>query len=198
MNTAYVTGFGAQPISTGYHSDLFSVSLTESIFNGQAFTAMKQSDSRIQASEAALAYAQQVVALKVTQAYFSVLQAQANERVVEQQMALLRSIRGQAQASLHVGTGDIITVQEVQAQLDAAKADLTGAINAVNVAKNQFERLTHHPIGTLRECNDLAGDRPAARHSRYLACSCTQEPAASTASEGNLESLRAAGAVWSR
>ena len=81
MNTGRVTGFGAQTISTGYHSDVFSASLTESIFNGQAFTAMKQSDSRIRASEAALAYAQQVVALQVTQAYFGILQAEANQRV---------------------------------------------------------------------------------------------------------------------
>ncbi len=160
MNTAYVTGFGAQPISTGYHSDVFSVSLTESIFNGQASTAIKQSDTRIQASEAALAYAQQVVALEVTQAYFGVLQAQANERVAQQQMDLLQSIYEQTKTSLQVGTGDIISVQEVQAQLDAAKADLISANNAVTVAKNQLERLTHHPVGTLQDITTLQAIGP--------------------------------------
>jgi hypothetical protein len=139
MNTAHVTGFGPQPISTGYHSDIFSVSLTETIFNGQAFTALKQSNSRIQASEAALAYAQQVIALEVTQAYFGVLEAEANQRVAQQQRDLLQSIDEQAETSLRVGTGDIISVQEVQAQLDAAKADLISATNAVAVAKNQLE-----------------------------------------------------------
>jgi outer membrane protein len=124
MNTGRVAGFGAQTISTGYHSDVFSASLTESIFNGQAFTAMKQSDSRIRASEAALAYAQQVVALQVTQAYFGILQAEANQRVAQQQMGLLESIDKQTRASLQVGSGDIISMQEAQAQLDAAKADL--------------------------------------------------------------------------
>ena len=152
LNTAHVTGFGAQTISTGYHSDIFSASLTESIFNGQAFTAMQQSDSRIRASEAALAYAQQVVALEVTQAYFGVLQAQANQRVAQQQMDLLQSIDKQTRASLQVGSGDIITVQEVQAQLDTARADLITANNAVTVAKNQLERLTHHS-GVFRVCS---------------------------------------------
>lgn len=151
MNTARVTGFGALPISTGYHSDLFSVSLTESLFNGQAFTAVKESDSRIQAGEAALAYAQEVVALEVTQAYFGVLQAQANQKVAQQQTNLLQSIEKQTEASLRVGTGDIISVREVQAQLDAAKADLIRAGNAVTIAKNQLERLTHHPAGTLAD-----------------------------------------------
>lgn len=155
MNTAYVTGFGAKPISTGYHSDIFSASLTESIFDGQAFSAMKQSDSRIRASEAALAYAQQLVALEVTQSYFEVLHAQADRRVAEQQMDLLQSIDRQTQASLQVGSGDIISVQEAQAQLDAAKADLISANNAVALAKNQLERLTHHPAGALQDVTAL-------------------------------------------
>ena len=155
MNTAHVTGFGAQPLSTGYHSDIFSASLTESIFNGQAFTAMKQADSRIRASEAAMAFAEQLVALEVTKAYFSVLQAQANEHVAQQQMALLQSICDLTNASLKVGTGDIISVQEVQAQLDAARADLIIAKNTVAIAKNQLQRLTHHPVGTLQDITTL-------------------------------------------
>ncbi len=160
MNTGRVTGFGAQTISTGYHSDVFSVSLTKSIFNGQAFTAMKQSDSRIRASEAALTYAQQVVALQVTQAYFGILQAEANQRVAQQQMDLLQSIDKQTRASLQVGSGDIISVQEVQAQLDAAKADLIAANNADTVAKNQLERLTHQPVGTLEDVTALQPTGP--------------------------------------
>lgn len=160
LNTAHVTGFGAQTISTGYHSDIFSASLTESIFNGQALTAIQQSDSRIRASEAALAYAQQVVALEVTQAYFGVLQAQANQRVAQQQMDLLQSIDKQTRASLKVGTGDIITVQEVQAQLDTARADLITANNAVTVAKNQLERLTHQPVEALQDITTLQPTGP--------------------------------------
>lgn len=160
MNTASITGFGTESISTGYHSDLFSASLTQSIFNGQAFTAIKQSDSRIRASEAALAYAQQTIALEVTQTYFRVLQAQANERVAQQQLKLLQSLDDQTRASLHVGTGDIISVQEVQAQFDTAKADLIAATNDVAAAKYQLECLTHHPIGTLQDITSLQAIGP--------------------------------------
>ncbi len=160
MNTAYVTGFGAEPLSTGYHSDVFSASLTETIFDGQAFTAMKQADHRIRESEAALAFAQQLIALEVTQAYFGVLQAQANERVAQQQMALLQSIDDQTRTNLKVGTGDIISVQEVQAQLDAAKAGLVTAKNAVDVAKSQLERLTHHPVEALQDVTTLEAVGP--------------------------------------
>ncbi len=160
INSGYVTGFGATPISTGYHSDIFSVSLTEFIFNGQTLSALKQADSRIQASEAALAYAQQSIALQVTQAYFGVLEAQANERVAQQQTSLLQSIADQTNTNLQVGTGDIISVQEAQSQLDAAKADLIVAKNAVAVAQNQLEQLTHHPSGALRDVTTLQAMGP--------------------------------------
>lgn len=160
MNTGRVTGFGAETISTGYHSDIFSASLTESLFDGQSLIAMSQADSRIQASEAALAYAQQFVALEVTHAYFGVLRAQANERVAQQQVELLESIYDQTNTSLKVGTGDIITVQETQAQLDAANADLIAAKNAVAVARNQLERLTHHSVGTLQDVTSLEAIGP--------------------------------------
>jgi len=160
MNTARVTGFGNQTISTGYHSDIFSASLTESLFDGQSLVALKQADSRIQAAAAALAYAQQVVALEVTQDYFGVLQAEANQRVAQQQVNLLQGIRDQTNASLKVGTGDIITVQEAQAQLDAANADLIAAKNAVSVARNQMVRLTHNPVGTLRDVTALEAIGP--------------------------------------
>lgn len=160
MNTGRATGFGAQTISTGYHSDVFSASLTESLFDGQSLVALKQADSRIQSSEAALAYAQQVVALEVTQAYFGVLQTEANERVARQQVDLLNSIYDQTNTSLKVGTGDIITVQEAQAQLDATKADLIAAKNAVAVARNQLARLTHNRVGKLRDITTLEAVGP--------------------------------------
>ncbi len=160
MNTAYVTGFGPQPLSTGYHSDVFSASLTESIFNGQEFIAMKQADGRIRASEAALAFAEQMVALEVAQTYFGVLQAQANQRVAQQQVDLLQRIDDQTNANLKVGTGDIISVQEAQAQLDAARADLIVAKNAVDVAKDQLQRLTHQPVVALQDITTLQATGP--------------------------------------
>jgi outer membrane protein len=160
MNTARVTGFGSTPISTGYHSDIFSASLTQSIFDGQAFAALKQTDSRIQASQAALAAAEQSLALDVTQMYFGVLQAQANERVAQQQVELLQTIADQTRASLQVGTGDIITAQEAQAQLDAAKADLIVAHNSVAISKARLERLTHLPAGTLEDVTVLQAVGP--------------------------------------
>jgi outer membrane protein len=160
MFSGYVTGFGPTPISTGYHSDLFSVSLTQYLFNGQSLSGIKQADSRIEASQAALSYAEQSIALQVTQAYFGVLEAQANERVAQQQTVLLQSIADQTNTQLKVGTGDIISVQEAQSQLDGARADLIVAKNAVAIARDQLEMLTHQPSGELRDITTLQAMGP--------------------------------------
>ncbi len=161
-NTARVTGFGPQTLSTGYHSDVFSATLTQSIFDGQARVAVAQSDSRIQAGRAALASAEQDLAVAVVQAYFSVLRTQADQRVAQNQSDLLASIDKEAKARLDAGMGDIIAVREAQAQLDAAQADVIAATNAIEVAKSQLQELTHQPVGALRDVSDLkpAGPEP--------------------------------------
>jgi outer membrane protein len=160
MNTAHVTGLSTTPISTGYHSDIFGIGLTQSLLDGQALVALRQADSRIQTGQAALAFAQQSLALDVTQTYFGVLQAQANERVAQRQVELLQAIADQTRTSLQVGTGDIISVQEAQAQLDAAKADLIAANNDVAVSKAQLAQLTHRPVGTLQDVKTLQATGP--------------------------------------
>ncbi len=162
INSARVTGFGSGTISTGYHSDVMSATLTQSIFDGQARVSLTQAGSRIRAGEEALASAEQTLMLDVTQAYFAALEAQANERVAREQVKLLQTMADQTKASLRVGAGDIISQQEAQAQLDTAKTDVIVADNQVEVSKAQLQRLTHHRPGALRDVEVLRviGPRP--------------------------------------
>ena len=147
-NTANITGFGS-PIATNYLSNGYSVSLIQPVFNGQVWTAFKQADSHIQASTAALAYAEEQLALQVAQCYFGILEAQAQERVAENQKKLMADIYKQTEAYLQVGTGDIIAMQEARARLDSAEASLIKANNAVTVAERKLQRLTHSPVDIL-------------------------------------------------
>lgn len=149
FNTADITGFGDISINRAYLSDSYSVNITQSVFNGQAWTALKQADSRIQASAAALTYTEQQLALQVAKAYFGVLEAQAQEQVAKKQKSLLESIYKQTEATLKIGTGDIIAVREAKARVDAAEADVIKAGNGVAVAKKQLESLTHSPVEAL-------------------------------------------------
>jgi outer membrane protein len=151
-NHALITNTNTTTIDQTYPSNNYSVTLTQTLFNGQAFSALNQADARIQASQAALDYALQQLSLKVVTSYLNVLQAIALQRVSEEHEKLLNSLREQAEVNMQVGTGDIISVSEARAQWDAAKADVIRTRNAVAVARNNLQRLTHHPVGVL---NDL-------------------------------------------
>ncbi|MEY2340520.1 TolC family outer membrane protein [Acidithiobacillus sp. IBUN Pt1247-S3] len=149
FNTGSFSGFAGLNISKAYLSNSYSVSLTQAVFNGAALAAMKEAGSQIQTAAAGLAYTEQDLALRVAKAYFAALEAQAQEAIVKKQRKLLDSIYKQTEATLQIGTGDIISVREARARLDAAQADEIQAENATQIARQQLERLTHQPIGQL-------------------------------------------------
>jgi len=158
-NRAQVTGIGA-PILTNYLSNSYSITLTQPLFNGRAFSAMDIADSQVHAGEAALAAARQNLIVAVTRAYFGVLQAQALARVARRQHRLLADLYRQAKAFLTVGTGDVIAVEEARADRDAATASLILAQNAVAVARQGLRRLTHRPVTDLWDVGPIAPQLP--------------------------------------
>ncbi|MEL5849544.1 MAG: TolC family outer membrane protein [Candidatus Igneacidithiobacillus chanchocoensis] len=149
FNTGNFSGFAGLDISKAYLSNSYSVTLSQAIFNGATLAALREAGSTIQAASAGLAYAEQDLALRVAKAYFAVLEAQAQEAVAAKQTKLLQSIYEQTEATLHIGTGDIISVREARARLDSAKADEIQAQNATAIARKELERLTHQPVGQL-------------------------------------------------
>jgi len=159
-NTGTFSGFAGLDLSKAYLSDSYSVTLTQSVFDGQSYVALRQADSRIEAQTAALLYTQQQLALRVATAYFKVLEAQSQERIAERQRRLLESIYRQTEAALRVGTGDIIAVREAEARLDAARSDRIRARNAVSVAERGLERLTHAPVGHLEDLRPFTAEGP--------------------------------------
>ncbi|WP_308388690.1 TolC family outer membrane protein [Acidithiobacillus sp. AMEEHan] len=155
FNSGSFSGFAGLNISKAYLSNSYSVSLTQAVFNGAALSAMKEAGSQIQAAAAGLAYTEQDLALRVAKAYFAVLEAQAQQAIAGKQTKLLESIYKQTQAQLQIGTGDIISVREARARLDAAKADLIQAENATQIARQRLERLTHQPLGPLAPLHEF-------------------------------------------
>ncbi len=148
-NTGTFTGFAGLDLNRGYLSNSYSVTLSQSVFNGQAQMALREAGSRIQAQAAVVADTEQQLALEVARSYFGVLQAQAQLAVAKKQKKLLDSIYRQTASALQIGTGDIVAVREAKARRDAADADLVKARNALAVARRGLQRLTHHPVGVL-------------------------------------------------
>ena len=150
-------GFPVLTVDEGYTAANYSVTLIQPIANGQDWVSVRASESRIGAAESAVLAVEQDLILRVSEAYFGVLRARADERVAAGQRDLLEKILDQAEAFLRVGTGDIVSVREARARFDGADSDLINAKNAVRIAKQALLRLTHSPVGVL---DDLGNIRP--------------------------------------
>ena len=149
VNSTTVSGVLPQRISGSFYSDSYSVTLTQPLWDGSAYSALHAADSRIRRDRAALAYVRQALILNVTEAYFGILQRVADARVARREKRLLESLYREARARLRVGAGDIVSVAQARARLDAARSALTRADDAVAVADRQLERLTHVPVTRL-------------------------------------------------
>lgn len=136
-------------IEETYWAGSYSVSLTQSLVDGQAWANVSAAGARVRAAKVGVIAAEQDLALQVIDSYFEVLNARAEKRVATGQKALLKEILDQAQAALKVGTGDIISLQEARARFDAAESSVIAAGNRVQVARQQLIRLTHQPVGEL-------------------------------------------------
>lgn len=158
-NNANIKGFGL-PIDESYSGNYYSITLTQPIFHGRDWVALRASEAQFRAGEKALVATEQSLILLVSEAYFRVLSAEANERVARSKRDLLKKTLEQAEAFLKVGTGDIVSVREARARLDVAESDLIGAQNAVRTAIRALERLTHGPVGTLQDVGHLEPQGP--------------------------------------
>ncbi len=149
VNNTTISGVLPQRISGSFHSDSYSVTLTQPLWNGSAYSAMHAADSRVRGARAALAYVRQELILDVTEAYFGVLQRNADARVARHQARLLASLYREARARLRIGAGDIVSVAQARARVDAARSAVTRADDAVAVADRELQRFTHAPVSAL-------------------------------------------------
>ncbi len=153
-------GLPLTPLKDDSYEASYSVTLTQPVINGQAWVGVRQADALIRAGQAAVLAAEQDLITEVAVCYFGVLRAEADERVSRNQKELLQTVLNQTEAYLKVGSGDIIAVQEARASLDAAEATLIRSQNASRIARQQLERLTHQPVGSLADVGPFTPEGP--------------------------------------
>ncbi|TFE73277.1 TolC family outer membrane protein [Methylacidiphilum caldifontis] len=147
-------------LSTGTSFEFYTVLLTQPVFDGQKLSALKAAKYQQQAQGSAVQYHKQQLILRVVQAYFGVLQAEANERVAESELELYEEILKQTEAFLKTGKGDVVAVKEAKARYDISQSNLITAKNAVNIAKAILERITHKPATELVDVVEISPMNP--------------------------------------
>jgi outer membrane protein len=163
QNNLDLTGFGSSPINQSYNPSSYSVTLSQPLINGAAWSTLQASRSNAESYEAGLLAVQQDLILQTADAYFAVLRAEALEHTVLSRLTLLQKISDRADSERQAGTGDIIAVEEARARLDGAQAEQLSAHNGVQLARRALEKLTHQPVETLTDLEtlELQGPVPA-------------------------------------
>lgn len=131
-----------------------SVTLSQTILDFSKYANLSAAHAQADSADAQYQAALQDLIVRVTTAYFNVLTAKdqvTNSEAYEKQLA--RQL-DQAQALFDNGLSAITDVQDAKAQHDAATAQLIGARNQLDDAREALAEITGEPAQSLRVLSD--------------------------------------------
>ncbi|MBI1422083.1 MAG: TolC family outer membrane protein [Gammaproteobacteria bacterium] len=151
------------PTSGRYHSNSYTLKLTQTLFRKDQFDRISQADAQVAQAAAKFDSAKLDLILRAAQRYFNVLAAednlifaQANKEAIEQQLQ-------QTKQRFDVGLTAITDVHEAQARYDASVASEITARNQYAIRQEELREITHEPPGklaTLEENSPLLSPEP--------------------------------------
>jgi len=129
----------------------YGLTLSQPLYQREAFIGLEQADVALQQARLALLNARSQLAMRAATAYFGLLDARnrlafvrAEKRAIQQQLS---QIQDRAEAGL-VANADL---KAAQAQYDLSAADEISAENAIEVARTQLKGLTGRAYRQLEE-----------------------------------------------
>jgi outer membrane protein len=132
----------------------YGLTLSQPLFNWQAFKAYDQIKVTVKQAAATYAASAQDLIMRTASAYFAVLQAQDVLRYTAvQQTALLRQLQV-AKQRYEVGLDAITSVYDAQAQYDAMRANYIAAANSLSVQKENLRVITDQLYPSLARLKD--------------------------------------------
>jgi outer membrane protein len=131
------------------HSNAYTVSLTQPLFNWANWQGYQQSKLAQATAEAAFAQAQQDLITRVAQAYFDVLTAQDNLTSTRAQKVATTEQLASAKRNFEVGTQTITDTHEAQAAYDLVVAAEFAAINDLDNKRTALQVIIGQMPGDL-------------------------------------------------
>ncbi|MBX9706160.1 MAG: TolC family outer membrane protein [Gammaproteobacteria bacterium] len=140
-NNANFPGATASSTTT-YGVSTYDLSISQPIFDWQAFKQIAQAKAAVQQSAATYAYAGQDLIIRLAQAYFNVLQAQDVLRYSESQKKALYRQYEVSKERYHVGLDPITSLYKSQAAYDSARAEYLADQNNLADMREQLRQIT--------------------------------------------------------
>ena len=129
----------------------YTFSLTQPIFRKDNWLRRDQAEFQVRQSEATFGQASQDLILRVAQAYFDVLGAQATLTVVKSQKVATAEQLAQAKRNFEVGTATITDTHEAQARYDLIVAQEIQAQNDLENKQRALQQITGKEYAALRD-----------------------------------------------
>jgi outer membrane protein len=127
----------------------YGVQLTQPLYRPQNLAGYEQGKLQALASEIQLTAAEQELMVRVSQAYFDVLLAQANLEYIRAQKLAIAEQLAQAKRNFVVGTATITDTNDAQARFDLAVAQEVGALNDIEVRQRALAAIVGSSPGKL-------------------------------------------------
>jgi outer membrane protein len=134
----------------------WSVRLTQPLFNWDKWEQFRQGDLAASIAEAQYAAAEQDLVLRVTEAYFNVLNAQDTLNLARNKKTLIKEQLEQAKRNFEVGTATITDTHEAQSRYDLVVAQELASEADLQIKRSALEQLTGTNIGNLKSLSSQA------------------------------------------
>jgi len=133
-----------------------SFSLRQTIFNKIHLSTIDQAKASTKQAEAQLESQKQQLILRVSEAYFDVLEAESDLAFRRSELDAIERQKEQNERRFDVGLVAITDVKDAQAQFDLATAQEIAAANQVAAAQEALTVLTGVNIGAIAQLRDSA------------------------------------------
>jgi outer membrane protein len=147
----------SDPYSTSHLKNRgWTIRLTQPLFNWDKWEQFRQGDLLTSIAEAQYAAAEQDLVLRVTEAYFNVLNAQDTLNLSRNKKTLIKEQLEQAKRNFEVGTATITDTHEAQSRYDLVVAQELAAEADLLIKRSALEQLTGASIGNLKSLSSQA------------------------------------------
>jgi outer membrane protein len=134
----------------------WSVRLTQPLFNWDKFEQARQGDLNAAIAEAQYAAAEQDLVIRVTEAYFNLLNAEDSLNLAKNKKALISEQLQQAKRNFEVGTATITDTHEAQSRFDLVVAQELAAQADLVIKRGALEQITGKQIKLVKSLSDSA------------------------------------------
>jgi outer membrane protein len=131
-------------------SRAWTVKLTQPLFNWDKWSQFRQGDLNADIAEAQYSAAEQDLVIRVTEAYFNVLNAEDSLNLARNKKALIGEQLEQAKRNFEVGTSTITDTHEAQSRFDLVVAQELAAEADLMIKRGALEQLTGKQITQIK------------------------------------------------